>query len=285
MVSLPDLTFNYLHFLKSFSAGLTKVVLGDRHLSASLGWDLTKIKNSAALWYDYPAMQPSNNYTALGRDDGQCLLSWGKLRGGRCKNNYWVHLNGKLYQTPNHHTITNRHLLVACQWGGEEKKKRAVQSLSFLLTKHQNWLGRRLSSFPLFYASVPWKMPNESEQERGEMTTLKSLLMHSLWGGRDELNFKYCAMRNSLLPEVLYSTGAFKNRLFLSASNTKPTTHTSHQLVYVIGFDGRICGFLTDEWWVLNGFFCHNTWHTEFFCFNYSWKWWWWTSISYAIKR
>lgn len=30
-------------------------------------------------------MWPSNNYTALGQDDGQCLLSWGKLQGGYAK--------------------------------------------------------------------------------------------------------------------------------------------------------------------------------------------------------
>lgn len=29
-----------------------------------------------------PAMRPRNNYTALGQDDGQCPLSWGKLQGG-----------------------------------------------------------------------------------------------------------------------------------------------------------------------------------------------------------
>lgn len=88
-------------------------------------------------------------------------MSWSKLQRRTMQNNHWVHLNGKLYQTQNHHTITN--LLAGCHPGENERRNH----FSFLLTNTQiDW--ERAQSSPLFSASVPWKMPNESRSTRGE---------------------------------------------------------------------------------------------------------------------
>lgn len=111
-------------------------------------------------------------------------VSWAEANceGERWKKkknpNYWVHLNGKLYQTPNHHTITNRHLLVACQRG------RAAQSLSFLLTKHRNWPGRRPSFLPFIFCTSALKDAKwERAREGRNGYPKKPFDAFSLWGG------------------------------------------------------------------------------------------------------
>lgn len=76
-------------------------------------------------------------------------------------------------------------------------------------------------------------MPNESEPERGEMATLKSLLMPSLFeGGSGRLNFKYArdeeffGCRGVILPLVVLP-------LFFKACDTfKSSTRVHESLIY-----------------------------------------------------
>lgn len=77
-------------------------------------------------------------------------------------------------------------------------------------------------------------MPNESEPERGEMATLKSLLMPSLFeGGRGRLNFKYArdeeffGCRGVILPLVVLPFFFFKG-----CDTLKSSTRVRESLIY-----------------------------------------------------
>lgn len=76
-------------------------------------------------------------------------------------------------------------------------------------------------------------MPNESEPERGEMATLKSLLMPSLIeGGRGRLNFKYArdeeffGCRSVILPLAVLPF------IFKACDTFKSSTRVRESLIY-----------------------------------------------------
>lgn len=107
----------------------SKVVFVDRHLRffhlARAGSDFSKssLRPKRAWRSDLSAQRCAPPTITLHYDKTMANVSWAEANcRGTMQNNYWVHLNGKLYQTLNHHTITNRHPLAACQWGENEQR-------------------------------------------------------------------------------------------------------------------------------------------------------------------